>query len=78
MNSKVKMLTAVAAGVVAGGALGILFAPDKGSKTRRKINKGSEKLVDNVKEKFSKGRKSFDDMKEKVEHSVKEKVEQFS
>ena len=78
MNSKIKMLTALAAGIAVGGALGILFAPNKGSKTRRKTKKGSEKLVDNVKGKFKKMRKEFNDMKEKVEHSIKEKVEQFS
>lgn len=78
MNNNGKILAAVAAGIAAGAVLGILFAPDKGSETRRKINEAGESLADNVKEKFSKGREKFNDMKEKVEHAVKEKVEQFS
>ncbi len=78
MNSNGKILAAVAAGIAAGAVLGILFAPDKGSETRRKISEAGENLADNVKDKFSKGREKFNDMKEKIEHAVREKVEQIS
>lgn len=36
-NNTGKIMGAVLAGVVIGGAIGILFAPDKGSETRKKI-----------------------------------------
>ncbi|MFZ6014344.1 MAG: YtxH domain-containing protein, partial [Bacteroidota bacterium] len=41
-----KAVLAVVAGVAAGVALGMLFAPDKGSDTRKKISKKGEDLAD--------------------------------
>jgi len=48
-----KVLLGVLAGVAAGALIGILFAPDKGSETRKKIVKKGEDYVDEVKEKFN-------------------------
>ena len=45
-----KVLLGVLAGVAAGAMLGILFAPDKGSNTRKKISKKGEDYADAVKE----------------------------
>lgn len=78
MNNTGKIVTAVAAGAAAGLILGVLFAPDKGSETRRKINDQGKKIVDNVKDKFQKGREKFNGLKEEIATAVKEKTEQLS
>ena len=52
MNSG-KVLLGVLAGIAAGALLGILFAPEKGSDTRKKISKKGEDYTGALKEKFN-------------------------
>jgi gas vesicle protein len=47
-----KIIIGVAAGVAAGAVLGILFAPAKGTDTRKKISKTGKDLTDSVKVKY--------------------------
>ena len=47
-----KLLLGLLAGVAVGAALGILFAPAKGSDTRKKIYDKGEDLTEGLKEKF--------------------------
>lgn len=48
-----KLITGVLLGAAAGAVLGILFAPDKGSETRKKISQKGADLRDSIKSKIS-------------------------
>lgn len=70
-----KVFLALLAGVAAGALLGILFAPEKGSETRKKISKKGEDYAENLTEKFNEFlagvREKFEDVKEKVSDAEK-------
>ncbi len=48
-----KLLTGVIVGAAVGAALGILFAPESGKDTRKKLAKKGEGLSDTVREKVN-------------------------
>ena len=48
-----KVILGVLAGVAAGAILGILFAPDKGCETRKKIAKKGADVADDLKNKMN-------------------------
>lgn len=52
MNSG-KVLLSVLAGVAIGAILGILFAPDKGSSTRKKISRKGGGFAEELEERFN-------------------------
>ena len=72
-NNTGKLIGALIVGAAIGGALGILFAPHKGSETRRRILAQGEDLTDGMKEKFN---DFLEEIKKEVE-TVKEKASEF-
>jgi gas vesicle protein len=77
MNTTGKIIAAVAAGAAAGAVLGILFAPDKGSETRRKMAEESKKFTDEIKDAVARGREKLSGLKEDIEKTMREKAEKF-
>jgi gas vesicle protein len=68
-----KVIGALLLGAAVGGALGILFAPDKGIRTRKKIMDKGEDLTDSMQEKFN---DFMEEMKKEIE-TVKDKANDF-
>lgn len=74
MNDNAKVVAALLAGLAAGAALGILFAPEKGSETREKLNDSLKDLGDAIKERTAEQLEHLNDFKEKVVAAVKTKL----
>jgi len=64
--SSSKIITGLLIGAAAGAVLGILFAPDKGADTRKKISKKSADLTDTLKSKFN---ELIDSISEEIENA---------
>lgn len=73
MNSS-KVLLGVLGGMAAGALVGILFAPEKGSKTRKKIVYKSKNFADDLKEKFEDLYEDVTDQYESLLHEAKDLV----
>ncbi|UAY53148.1 YtxH domain-containing protein [Ferruginibacter albus] len=70
MGTSRKVLTAVAVGAAVGAVLGILFAPDKGTETRKKIAERGKKFSDDVHNKWEKGKEYFNHAKNGKEETA--------
>ena len=74
MNDNTKVVVALLAGLAAGAALGILFAPDKGEETRDKLTESLKNLGDSIKETAATEIDNLVSLKDKVVDSIKTKI----
>jgi len=75
-NSTGRLVGALVVGALAGAALGILFAPEKGSKTRSNIMDGAKDLADDIKRKMKNEAAELRKKAEDLEEQAKDKVEE--
>lgn len=69
MKADSKVLLGLLAGAAIGAIAGILFAPDKGSETRKKIAKNTSDMGDHLKSSFN---DFVDTVKDKYRHAKNE------
>jgi len=74
MKDNSKILAALLAGIAAGAAIGLLFAPEKGSETRDKLNESLKNLGDSIKDRAADEIGNLTTFKDKVVDSIKTKL----
>lgn len=72
MTNTTKIIAALAAGVMAGTVIGVLFAPDKGSETRKKVSDEGKKLAQSLKEKLNRMKEKSDEVANNIQASINE------
>ncbi len=71
-----KIVGALLLGAAIGGVLGVLFAPDKGSETRKKILDQGGDLADAIKDKFSSILREVKNEQENIKENISNMLEQ--
>lgn len=74
MNDNSKIVAALLAGLAAGAVIGLLFAPDKGSETRDKLNESLGDLADAIKERAEEQFDQLGELKDRLVSVVKSKL----
>jgi len=74
MSDNSKVVVALLAGLAAGAALGILFAPEKGTETRDKLTESLKRLGDSIKETAANEIDNLVGLKDKMVDNFKSKL----
>ena len=75
MNDNSKVVIALLAGLAAGAALGLLFAPEKGSETRDKLTESLKNLGESIKETAANEIDNLVGLKDKIVENIKIKMQ---
>jgi gas vesicle protein len=75
MSDNTKVMVALLAGLAAGAALGILFAPEAGAETRDKLSESLKNLGDSIKETAAAEIDKLTTMKDTVLNNFKSNVQ---
>lgn len=70
-----KILAGIVAGAAIGAVLGVLYAPDKGSKTRKKISAKKDAYVTGLEDKFNGFVEAVASRFESLEKETKQKMD---
>lgn len=66
------LVAGIVAGAAAGALLGVLYAPDKGTETRKKIGQKGDELRDTLKQKFEGAKHQANDLLDKGKSKIYE------
>ncbi|MBP8967363.1 MAG: YtxH domain-containing protein [Paludibacteraceae bacterium] len=72
------VIGALVVGALTGATLGILFAPDKGSKTRSNIFNGAKDMTDDIKKRLTDEAAALRKKAEELEELAKEKMDDIT
>lgn len=75
MNDNTKTVVALLAGLAAGAALGLLFAPEKGADTRDKLSESLKNLGDSIKDTAAAEIDNLVGFKDRVVQNIKTKIQ---
>lgn len=75
MSDNSKVVVALLAGLAAGAALGILFAPERGTETRDKLNDALKNLGDSIKDMAAEEIDKLSTFKDDLVDTIKSKIQ---